>query len=255
ALTGEGSELGRLGRALNALAFALEERQQEQHVAETQLLELAASLEHRVDERTQDLATANERLAAEAEERQRAQATLAQAQKLDAIGQLTGGVAHDFNNLLAAILGSLEIALKRTEEPRLHRLLTVARQAAERGAKLTTHMLAFSRKQDLVLQPVDVNGVISGMRDLLRRTLGPMVRMSDDLAAELWPAVADPVQLEVALLNLAVNARDAMPEGGALTFRTRNVTTAEAAGGQAAMASGDYVMVTVSDTGQGMPPE
>jgi signal transduction histidine kinase/ActR/RegA family two-component response regulator len=253
--TSRRSELGRLGQALNALALALAEREHDRDIADTQLLEFAATLEHRVEERTQALGEANLQLAAEAEERQRAQAALAQAQKLDALGQLTGGVAHDFNNLLAAILGSLEIALKRVEETRLHRLLTIAQRAAERGAKLTAHMLAFSRKQDLVLRPVNVNDVVDGMSDLLGRAIGPLTRMHNDLAADLWPAVADPVQIEVSLLNLALNARDAMPEGGLLTFRTRNVTAARPGDGQAAMPEGDYVMVTVSDTGHGMPAD
>ncbi len=252
---GSGSELGRLGQALNALAFALAERERDRDIAETQLLELAATLEHRVEERAHALAEANAQLAAEAEERQRVQATLAQAQKLDALGQLTGGVAHDFNNLLAAILGSLEIALKRVEDGRVHRLLDIAMRAAERGAKLTAHMLAFSRKQDLVLRPVNVNEVIGGTSDMLGRTIGPMTRVQHDLAADLWPAFADPVQIEVALLNLALNARDAMPEGGVLTFRTGNVLAARPGSAQAALPQGDYVLVAVTDTGHGMPPE
>ncbi len=253
--TGERSELGRLGQALNALAFALADRERDRDVAETQLLEFAATLEHRVEERTQALGEANAQLAAEAEERQRAQATLAQAQKLDALGQLTGGLAHDFNNLLAAILGSLEMALKRADEPRLHRLLSIATRAAERGARLTAHLLAFSRKQDLALRPVNVNDVLAGTSDMLGRTIGPMIRVDHDLADDLWPAVADPVQIEVALLNLALNARDAMPEGGTLTFRTRNITAARPGTGQAELPQGDYVMVTLSDTGHGMPAE
>jgi signal transduction histidine kinase/ActR/RegA family two-component response regulator len=238
---GEESELGRLGSALNALATALQEREHDRDSAEQRLLHLAATLEQRVEERTRELATTN--------------ATLVQAQKLDAIGQLTGGVAHDFNNLLAAILGSLELALKRTDDPRQKRLLTVAQQAAERGAKLTAHMLAFSRKQDLVLQPVAANDVIAGMTELLRRAIGPMVRVEHDLDLQLWPALADPVQLEVALLNLAVNARDAMPDGGTLTFRTRNVTTTEEAERRSALPPGEYAMITVSDTGAGMPAD
>jgi signal transduction histidine kinase/ActR/RegA family two-component response regulator len=237
-LVGEQSELGRLGGALNALATALQEREHDRDSAEQRLLQLAATLEHRVEERTQELATTN--------------ATLVQAQKLDAIGQLTGGVAHDFNNLLAAILGSLELALKRSDDPAQQRLLAVAQQAAERGAKLTSHMLAFSRKQDLVLQPVAANDVITGMTDLLRRAIGPMVRVEHNLDVQLWPALADPVQLEVALLNLALNARDAMPDGGTLTFRTRNVATTEQVEHRAALPPGEYAMITVSDTGAGM---
>lgn len=240
-LVGEQSELGRLGSALNALAVALQEREHDRDSAEQRLLQLAATLERRVEERTRELATTN--------------ATLVQAQKLDAIGQLTGGVAHDFNNLLAAILGSLELALKHTDDPKQKRLLTVAQQAAERGAKLTAHMLAFSRKQDLVLQPVATNDVIGGMTELLSRAIGPMVRVEHDLDVALWPAVADPVQLEVALLNLAVNARDAMPDGGTLTFRTRNVTTTEQTEQRSALPPGEYAMITVSDTGAGMPDD
>ena len=252
---GSRSELGRLGQALNALATTLAERERDREIAETRLRDLTATLELRVEERTQALAAANTELAAEAEERQRAQATLAQAQKLDALGQLTGGIAHDFNNLLAAILGSLELALKRIEEARVRRLLSIALRAAERGGKLTAHMLAFSRKQDLVLRAVDVNEAIGGMTDMLGRTIGPMIRMQNDLAADLWPAIGDPVQIEVALLNLALNARDAMPQGGALTFRTRNVVAARPGTAEAALPRGDYVMVSVCDTGHGMPPE
>ncbi len=160
-------------------------------------------------------------------------------------------------------MGSLEIALKRVEETRVHRLLTIAQRAAERGAKLTAHLLAFSRKQELELRPVNVNDSIRGMSDMLGRTIGPMVQVQQDLAADLWPAIADPVQIEVALLNLALNARDAMAAGGMLTLRTCNVVAARPAGdvaalpqgGVAALPQGDYVMVTVSDTGHGMPAD
>ena len=254
-LTTGDSELTLLGTGLNALAEELERRDQAQADAEARLRQLAATLEQRVVQRTRALAEANERVAAEAEQRQRSQAELAQVQKLDAIGKLTGGIAHDFNNLLAAVLGSLELALKRVEEPRLQRLLTVAMQAAQRGARLTSHLLAFSRKQGLVLQPVEMNAIVSGMGDLLARTIGTLVRLHYDLAEELWPAIADPVQLEMALLNLAINARDAMPEGGTLAFRTRNVHVADGPPAGATLSPGDYAMVTVTDTGEGMPPE
>ncbi len=251
-LVGGTSELSRLGVGLNALAEALEEREAARVDAEDRLRQFNATLEQRVAQRTQALAEANQRLAAESEERQRTEAALAQVQKLDAIGKLTGGVAHDFNNLLAAMLGSLELALNRVDEPRLRRLLTVAQQAGQRGAKLTAHLLAFSRKQDLVLRPVDMNAIIIGMTDMVTRTLGPLVRFRLDLTDDLCPAMADPVQLEVALLNLAVNARDAMPSGGTLSFRTRNVHLAEAPRTAAALAPGDYAMVAVIDTGEGM---
>ena len=254
-LAADASELAKLGDGLNALAMELQTRQLAQADAEAQLRQLAATLEQRVKDRTEALAQANESLAAEAAQRQRSQSELAQVQKLDAIGKLTGGVAHDFNNLLAAVLGSLELALARVEEPRLKRLLTVAEQAAQRGAKLTAHLLAFSRKQDLELRPVDMNAAITGMSDLLSRTLGKLIQLQFDLHESLWPATADPVQLEVALLNLAINARDAMPEGGTLSFRSRNVHVAPGPRAGVTLPHGDYAMVAVIDSGEGMPPD
>ena len=251
----DASELGRLGKGLNALAQELEQRAHSQADAEARLRHFAATLEERVADRTGALAEANRQLAAEAERRQRTQAELAQVQKLDAIGKLTGGIAHDFNNLLAAVLGSLDLALPRIQEPRLKRLLTVAFQSAQRGANLTGHLLAFSRKQELVLQPVAMNAVIAGMGDLLGRTLGKLVRLNFDLADDLWPAIGDPVQIEVALLNLAINARDAMPEGGTLAFRTRNMHVAAGPHAGVTLPPGDYAMVAVIDSGEGMPPE
>jgi len=251
----DASELARLGTGLNALAQELEQRDRAQAETDARLRHFAATLEQRVAERTQELAEANRQLAAEAEQRQRTQAELAQVQKLDAIGKLTGGIAHDFNNLLAAVLGSLEMVLPKVEEPRLKRLLTVASQAAQRGATLTAHLLAFSRKQELVLRPVAMNAAITGMGDLLGRTLGKRVGLEFDLAEDLWPATGDPVQLEVALLNLAINARDAMPEGGTLAFRTRNVHVAAGPHAGVTLPPGDYAMVAVIDTGEGMPPE
>ena len=126
---------------------------------------------------------------------------------MEALGRLTGGVAHDFNNLLAVILGSLELALRRETNPRTVGLLQTATEAAERGAKLTPQMLSFSRKNDVAIQSVDVNAVVRGMDDLLCRTLGPSIRVHYDIAEAAWPALADVAQLELALLNLAVNAR------------------------------------------------
>lgn len=188
----------------------------------------------------------------ETERRREAEARAQQSQKMEALGRLTGGVAHDFNNLLAVILGSLELVLRREIDPRSIRLLRAATEAAERGAKLTAQMLTFSRKHEVAVQSVDVNAVIRGMDDLLQRTLGPLVRLHYDLAEPIWPALADVVQLELALLNLAVNARDAMPNGGDLTFRTSII---DAARQPARLVPWDYVCIQVVDTGVGMSEE
>jgi signal transduction histidine kinase len=170
-----------------------------------------------------------------------------QARKMEAVGQLTGGVAHDFNNLLAAILGSLDLAERRVADERVLRLLRNAMQAARRGAGLTAQLLAFARRQRLEARPTDLNRVLSGMGDLLHRTLGGRIGVSLHLAKGLWPAMADAGQLELAVLNLAINARDAMPEGGELSIETRNLP--------AATSRGEWVAVEVRDTGTGMPPE
>jgi signal transduction histidine kinase len=193
-----------------------------------------------------------QRLVAETARRQEAEAALQQVQKMDALGRLTGGVAHDFNNLLTAILGSLELLQKQVQDPRPRRLIATARQAAERGAQLTAQMLAFSRKQEVAARAVDVNATIGAMTDLLRRAIGPTVRIRHRLADGLGPATADPVQLEIALLNLAMNARDAMPHGGELTITTAQATIAAGGGGVPPLPSGDYVRITVADTGEGM---
>jgi signal transduction histidine kinase len=192
-------------------------------------------------------------LVAETERRLQVEARAQQGQKMAALGRLTGGVAHDFNNLLAVILGSLELVLRREDDARNIRLLTAATEAAKRGAKLTAQMLAFSRKHEIAIQPVDVGNVIRAMDELLLRTLGPAVQLRYDLADDLWPALADVTQLELALLNLAVNARDAMPEGGQLSFRACNIIAAHQEA--PSLATGDYVCVAVSDTGVGMSEE
>jgi signal transduction histidine kinase len=226
----------------------------EREAAEAQLRELAETLEQKVAERTRDLASANDRLTAEIAERERAEARLVQAQKMEAIGQLTGGVAHDFNNLLTAIVGSLELLLRRTDDEKLRRLAGNALQAAERGAKLTAQLLAFSRRQRLTPSPLDVNSVISGMSDLLSRSIGGEIRVEMALADGLARALADPTQLEVMLLNLAINARDAMPGGGRLLISTRALEQVPEAL-EAELAPGRYVVISVADDGVGMPPE
>jgi PAS domain S-box-containing protein len=223
--------------------------------AEEALRELNAHLEARVEERTAALLQAED--------------ALRQAQKMEAVGQLTGGIAHDFNNLLTGIVGALELLQRRVADGRtgdLARYANVAMDSAHRAAALTQRLLTFARRQPLDPRPVDVNALLAGIEDLLRRTLGPAVTL--DLAHDpgLWPALCDPNQLESAILNLAINARDAMADGGAqtgdpatgrLTIRTGNrvfdEAYASAQGGQ--VRPGDYVMLAVADTGTGMTPD
>jgi PAS domain S-box-containing protein len=184
-----------------------------------------------------------------------AESRLHQAQKMDAVGQLTGGVAHDFNNLLTVIIGALDLDPQHIPAA-MRPALEQALRAAERGAALTHRLLAFSRQQMLVTRSVDFNRLIGDMDELLRRTLGEHVEIDLKLAANLWPALADSGQVENSLLNLAINARDAMPEGGKLTIETSNVHLDEDyASSNAEVTSGDYVMMAVTDTGTGMPPD
>jgi signal transduction histidine kinase/CheY-like chemotaxis protein len=187
-------------------------------------------------------------------ERKLMEMRLRQADKMQALGTLAGGVAHDFNNLLMAVLGSLDLASRRApDDPRLTRLLQNATYAAERGASLTQRLLSFSRQRDLRLQAVDVNQVITGMNDLLTRTLGGVMRIERHLHDGLWTAMVDPDQLELAILNLCINARDAMAENGILTLSTRNETVEE--GRITELSGGEYVVISVADTGSGIPPE
>jgi PAS domain S-box-containing protein len=187
-------------------------------------------------------------------ERKLMEMRLRQADKMQALGTLAGGVAHDFNNLLMAVLGSLDLASRRApDDPRLTRLLQNATYAAERGASLTQRLLSFSRQRDLRLQAVDVNQVITGMSDLLTRTLGGVVRIERHLHDGLWMAMVDPDQLELAILNLCINARDAMAENGVLTLSTRNEAVDE--GRITELSGGEYVVISVTDTGSGIPPE
>ena len=183
-----------------------------------------------------------------------AEAALRQAQRLEGVGQLTGGVAHDFNNLLTAVIGGLDLALKRIEDERARRLVTNALHAAQRGAKLTAQLLAFSRRQRLETRAVDLNALIAGMSDLLTSTLGGAIKVEHALAADLPLAVVDPAQVELALLNLAINARDAMGGDGVITLATRAVSLGEP-GGLHEPEPGDYVMVSVRDEGSGMTPD
>jgi PAS domain S-box-containing protein len=183
---------------------------------------------------------------------------LFQAQKMEALGHLTGGLAHDFNNLLTGISGSLELLKTRIAQGRigdLERYLTVAQGAANRAAALTHRLLAFARRQTLDPKPVDPNRLLVGMEDLIRRTVGPEITLETVLAIGLWSTLCDPNQLESALLNLCINARDAMPDGGRLTIETANSWLDERGARERDMPPGQYVAICITDTGTGMPPE
>ncbi|EYD75570.1 hypothetical protein Rumeso_02916 [Rubellimicrobium mesophilum DSM 19309] len=219
--------------------------------AESGLQAANETLERRVDERTAELREANARLARETAERLRAEADLHQVQKMETIGQLTGGVAHDFNNLLTPIMGSLDIIRRRvTLDQRTDRLLGGAMEAAERAKTLVARLLAFARRQTLETRPVDMGQLVDGMRDLIARSLGPQIALAVGIPGALPPAKVDPSQIELAILNLCVNARDAMPEGGSLRISAREELVAE--GSRTDLAPGDYVVLSVADTGTGM---
>jgi PAS domain S-box-containing protein len=207
-----------------------------QHEAEEALRRLNETLEQRIAEATA--------------ERERMLAQLHEAQKLETIGQLTGGVAHDFNNLLTPIVGSLDLLRRRMDgDDRAHRLISGALQAADRAKTLVQRLLAFGRRQVLEARPVDVSALVHGMADLITRSIGPQIRFEIEAPKELRAAQIDPNQLELALLNLAVNARDAMPGGGTLRIA---VEETDIGAGHPALPSGAYIHITVSDTGVGM---
>ena len=204
------------------------------------------------------LQAANIRLVEEMRQKERAEAQLRQSQKLEAIGQLAGGIAHDFNNMLSVVIGNLNLLKRRAErgDPNFLKFADGAVEGAERAAKLTHRLLAFSRQQPLMPQPVDCNKIVAGMSDLLERTLGDEIRVETVLAGGLWRTFVDASQLESSILNLAVNGRDAMPRGGKLTVETANAHldaayAAENVGAQ----EGQYALVSVTDTGSGMTPE
>ena len=198
-----------------------------------------------------------EEKAAEAELAQ-AQEALRQSQKMEAVGQLTGGIAHDFNNLLAGISGSLELLDRRMAEGRLggvERYIAAAQESAKRAANLTQRLLAFSRRQTLDPKPTEVNKLIAGMEDLIRRTVGPAIEVEVVGAGGLWLSRIDPSQLESALLNLSINARDAMPNGGRITIETANKWLDDRAAKDRELAPGQYLSICVTDTGTGMTPD
>jgi signal transduction histidine kinase len=204
-----------------------------------------------------DLAEANENLRAQIEQRENAESALRQMHKMEAMGQLTGGIAHDFNNLLQVIIGNLEILQRRkllgSDDAR--RMVDSALRGAARASTLTQRLLAFARRQPLNPKPIDVNKLVTGMSELLHRTLGESIRIETVLAGGIWRVAADANQVENALLNLAVNARDAMPSGGRLTIETANAFLDDAYAGANDIRAGQYVVVAVSDTGMGMPKD
>ncbi|NUT00575.1 MAG: response regulator [Sphingomonas sp.] len=217
--------------------------------------ERAGVLEEAVADRTRELIEANAALKAEAEEREAAEAQLRQVQKMEAVGQLTGGIAHDFNNMLAVVVGGIDLARRRLNGPRREVLnhLNNAMEGATRAAALTRRLLSFARSEPLLPERVDSAELLTGMSDLLDRTLGERIHVEVDLAPDVWPIYVDPHQLENAIVNLAVNARDAMEGGGAMRITGSNVSlTANEVGD---VRAGEYVRISVTDTGCGMTPE
>jgi signal transduction histidine kinase/ActR/RegA family two-component response regulator len=239
-LIGGVRELDQVGDALRSTAAVLARSRGE--------------LESMVAERTQELGAANERLRAEIGAREAAQSALLQAQKMEAMGQLTGGVAHDFNNLLTAVSGSLALLEPRISDERSLRLLRTAQRGASRGAKLTEALLAFARKQRLDPVAADLNAIVVDMSEMLRRSVGVSVEIRHVLATELWPVLIDVSQIETALLNVALNACDAMPGGGVLLIETANIPPGSDEL-PTEVAGQDCVRVSLRDTGTGMSPE
>ena len=216
--------------------------------------DFTATLEQRVAERTRDLASTNEKLSNEIDERRRAEDQLARVQRMEAVGQLSGGIAHDFNNLLQAVIGNVDLAKARTTDPKTARFLEQALAASERGARLTGQLLAFSRKQRLEPAAIDVNTLVRGLADILRTTIGGGITTEIKLNGALWPGFADATQLELIVLNLAINARDAMPGGGTIAIGTDNAMLGTPTRPEDPLA-GDYVELAVSDNGTGMTPD
>jgi len=252
------AEIRQVGDALAAAAIVLREQARRRDEAEAALRDLNATLESQVASRTAELTRANAQLTVEMGRREQSESQVRQLQKIEAVGQLTGGIAHDFNNMLAVIIGSLRLLRRRLErgEGGLERFVDGAMDGAERAAALTHRLLAFSRQQPLVPAALDANRLTTAMSALLRRTIPESIRIETVLAGGLWRVHADAVQLENAILNLALNARDAMPEGGRLTIETANAHLDEAyAATRAEVTAGQYVMIAITDSGAGMTPE
>jgi signal transduction histidine kinase/CheY-like chemotaxis protein len=245
----ETSEFGQIATAYNDLARTLARREEE-------LRGHAEAMEARVAERTRELLVTNNRLQVEIAERQNTEAALVQSQKLQAVGQLAGGIAHDFNNLLATVQGSLDLLLRtiQPEQKRQRAWIERASGAVFRGSQLTGRLLSFSRRQRLVVEASDVDKLVRDLVPLLRTcTHGQRIRIETVLGAKLWPAMVEASQVEAAILNLALNARDAMSDGGVLTIATCNKVVAD--DGADGVVAGDYVSITVTDTGVGMTDE
>jgi signal transduction histidine kinase/CheY-like chemotaxis protein len=259
-LTDAGSEFAALGQSFNAMAAGLQAREMERRMQ-------SSFLEAQVAERTRELSESNNRLQVEIAGREKTEAALHQAQKLQAVGQLAGGIAHDFNNMLATVLGNLELMERRVSQAgddwatadsdRLLRLIERATGAVTRGGQLTSRLLAFSRRQRLAARPTDINALLRELITLATSTLGRRVQVVPELADDLWLAMVDPSQVEAAILNLCLNARDAMPEGGRLTIHTMNLVIEHGSLRQSdnELAPGGYVQVCISDTGVGMSAE
>jgi signal transduction histidine kinase/ActR/RegA family two-component response regulator len=230
--------------------YAARQHLEELKGTRSELERLNGELEDRILQRTRELASANDRLMKEINERERAQAALTQVQKMEAIGRLTGGIAHDFNNLLHVVNMNLELVSLYAKEEKVKPVVDRAKSAARRGARLTNQLLSFARSQSLMPRLTRVNQLILGMKDLLEISVGSGVEVVLDLCEEDATVMLDASQLEMSILNLAVNSRDAMPEGGKLTISTGTRFLDE----DRDLHEGDYVLVTVSDSGSGIPP-
>jgi signal transduction histidine kinase/CheY-like chemotaxis protein len=236
---------------------ALHESESHAKRSEAELRRLNETLETRVAERTAEIEATNRQLVSQIAERERIESTLRQMQRLEAVGQLTTGVAHDFNNLLTVVLGNLRFIEKDLGsglDLKVKKRLSYMRLAAERGAKLTGQLLAFSRRQLLVPKPVDLSDTLANMHDLLQSTLGNSVQIKTSFKSDLWRALVDPNQIELAVLNLAINARDASQVGDTITLETANATVSPPENSHEPPA-GEYVVVSVTDTGTGMTKE
>ena len=241
-----------VGSSLRARSRQYESRRHLAELIEAQeaLVQLNDSLESRIAGRTQELASANNRLMMEIHERAKVQAVLVQSQKMEALGQLTGGIAHDFNNLLNVIMVNSELIARVGSDDRIRAMAATVKRATERGAKLTGQLLTFSRNSNLDLKAVDVVALLQGMRDIITVSLGSSIRYTNEFDGEEMWTQADANQLELAILNLAINARDAMPNGGQLAIHVK-----EREAPDETLGDGHYVVLEVVDTGSGVPPD